>query len=644
LAQAKLGEGTLALSLLDESRRVFHEAGLAAFAGIAALQRASLHLDGGDWSAAAEEAERAEASFVERGLVVRHAQAAIIRARALLGLGRREEAAELARSALALAQNHDVLWLAHECHHVLATVARAGNDAGRALDEYRAAVESVERTQSRLSTELRVNFLEDKLHVYQDAIDHCLDLGKAELAFEYLERAKSRALLDYLAGNPGVRIGGHDPASRELANELARLREEHNWLYSRLYGYGLAERVGETPDALERLRAAVADRERRIALVLERLHLRQPDESAGAAPRCSYRTARAALDEGTVLLEYYLRAGGGAVFVASAEGLTVVPLATSPGEVAQLLNRWQLNLDAAARAIGVGALLDGLERNARGILEALYRALVQPVAEYLEGRERVVVIPYGPTHAVPFHALHDGRRYLLERATVSTCPSSALLELCVGRPRRAPRRAVVLAHSDGGRLTHVLEEARTVAALMPGQSYLEEAATRAALVGAAARHGVVHLAAHGEARLDNPAFAHVRLADGQLSMVDVFNLELDGALVTLSACESGRSAVTGGDELIGLSRGFLHAGASTLVQSLWRVEDESTACLMGRFYRALGDGRAKDVALREAQLDLLESGTSHPYFWAPFQLVGDGGPLWAAAREPVAASRSSSRM
>ncbi len=95
----------------------------------------------------------------------------------------------------------------------------------------------------------------------------------------------------------------------------------------------------------------------------------------------------------------------------------------------------------------------------------------------------------------------------------------------------------------------------------------------------------MHLAAHGEARLDNPTFAHLQLADGQLTTADVFNLALDGALVTLSACETGRSVVTGGDELIGLARGFLYAGAATLVQSLWRVEDGSTARLMERFYR-----------------------------------------------------------
>jgi CHAT domain-containing protein len=182
----------------------------------------------------------------------------------------------------------------------------------------------------------------------------------------------------------------------------------------------------------------------------------------------------------------------------------------------------------------------------------------------------------------------------------------------------------VLAYSDGGRLPGVLDEARMVSALLPGACYVEAAATRDRLVDAPG-HAVVHLAAHGEARLDNPVFAYVKLADGQLGVADVFNLRLDGALVTLSACEMGQNAVAGGDELVGLSRGFLYAGASTLVQSSWRVEDRSTAELMARFYRALSAGRPKGAALREAQLALLGDGAP-PYVWGAFQLIGDFGP------------------
>jgi CHAT domain-containing protein len=189
--------------------------------------------------------------------------------------------------------------------------------------------------------------------------------------------------------------------------------------------------------------------------------------------------------------------------------------------------------------------------------------------------------------------------------------------------------ALVVACSNGGTLPYVLEEAEAISALLPGRCLVDAEATRAAFIKAAPHYGIVHLVAHGEARLDNPTFAHLRLADGQLNPSDVFNLELDGALVTLSACETGRGVVMGGDELIGLSRGFLYAGAATVVQSLWRVEDGSTARMMEQFYQGLCAGQSRGAALRQAQRELLanpETGV-HPYFWAPFQLIGASGSL-----------------
>ncbi len=289
----------------------------------------------------------------------------------------------------------------------------------------------------------------------------------------------------------------------------------------------------------------------------------------------------------------------------------------------RLLSAWQLNIDAAAVAAGEPERLVALRPNAVAILQSLYRALLQPVERHVAECERLVVIPYGLLHRVPFQALHDGKRHLVQSHEVLTCPSTALLRLCAGRSRQsASRSALVVANSDGGRLPRVLDEARVVAELLPGECFVEEQATRSAVIERAPHHSVVHLAAHGEARLDNPTFAHLKLADGQLATADVFNLDLDGALVTLSACETGRSAILAGDELIGLSRGFLYAGAATLVQSLWRVEDESTARLMARFYESIRDGVPPAAGLRSAQLALLADGDAHPYLWAPFQVIG----------------------
>jgi CHAT domain-containing protein len=379
---------------------------------------------------------------------------------------------------------------------------------------------------------------------------------------------------------------------------------------------------------------AIQERERRIGGMFERLALadaRDPADNPLLPPGVAIE--RPALDDGTVILEYLVHDGGGLVFVLTSDGLTVAPLAADTVTIHRHLDFWQLNLERTIRSVADRGRLTVAADQARGLLERLYRALLAPVAAHLVGRDRLIVIPYGPTHALPFAALHDGQHYLIERLEVSVCPSSSLLQLCAERARLARPGALVLAHSDDGRLPHVREEARLVASVLAGDCFIDERATRTVLEDAAPRHGVLHLAAHGEARLDNPAFAYIQLADGHLSTADVFGLPLDGALVTLSACETGRGVVTGGDEVIGLSRGFLYAGAATVIQSLWRVEDGSTASLMAHFYRALGEGQAKGTALRAAQLALLheERTAGHPFFWAPFQLVGDSGPLLGVA-------------
>jgi len=133
--------------------------------------------------------------------------------------------------------------------------------------------------------------------------------------------------------------------------------------------------------------------------------------------------------------------------------------------------------------------------------------------------------------------------------------------------------------------------------------------------------GKLHIAAHGIFRSDNPMFSSLKLGDSWLNLFDIFNLQLGAELTVLSACETGMSAVWEGDELLGLARGFLYAGTPSLLVSLWTVNDRSTAKLMRRFYEGLQRGLSKARALREAVLTV-KAEFSHPYYWAPFILMG----------------------
>jgi len=157
--------------------------------------------------------------------------------------------------------------------------------------------------------------------------------------------------------------------------------------------------------------------------------------------------------------------------------------------------------------------------------------------------------------------------------------------------------------------------------LSAGTVLIDDEATVDALVRNAPGCGVVHLACHGLFRAENPMFSGLRLGDRWVTAAEVMELDLPGSLVTLSACESGRSRVVRGDETLGLTWAFLGAGAATMVVSLWLVQDEAAVGLMDSLYRRLAGATSPATALRQAQLETRES-YSHPYFWAPFVLIG----------------------
>ena len=222
---------------------------------------------------------------------------------------------------------------------------------------------------------------------------------------------------------------------------------------------------------------------------------------------------------------------------------------------------------------------------------------------------------------VPFHALFDGEQYLIERFEFSYAPSATVYALCQDREARGRNGAAVFGVDDP-LIPAAMVEARAVAEHLPGsEMHLGKDATISILRDRASEHRALHLACHGLFRSDNPIFSALKLHDGWLTAADAMSLDLSGALVTLSACESGRSEVIEGDEVLGLTRAFLGAGAATLVVSLWLVQDETTAGLMSGWYERLRDGEGRAAALRAAQLELKER-YPHPYYWAPFVLIG----------------------
>jgi CHAT domain-containing protein len=275
-----------------------------------------------------------------------------------------------------------------------------------------------------------------------------------------------------------------------------------------------------------------------------------------------------------------------------------------------------------------------LTDNARGLLQRLYRLLLAPMQQALNRYPKLLVVPHGPLHYLPFHALHDGEGYFVQRHEISYLPSASFLRYS-REVKPATSGALIYGNSWHGKLPNTLHEVEVVANIFNERALVEDEVTVAQLPQLVANARLVHLATHGDFRSDNPLFSGLTIGDGWLTTLDLFNLRLRASLVTLSGCQTGRNVVQGGDELSGLMRALLSAGAASLVLTLWSVEDQATARFMAVMYNKLATGYTKGAALQAAQLQFIEeidqgdarSPLNHPYFWAPFFLVGDPGSL-----------------
>jgi CHAT domain-containing protein len=196
-----------------------------------------------------------------------------------------------------------------------------------------------------------------------------------------------------------------------------------------------------------------------------------------------------------------------------------------------------------------------------------------------------------------------------------------LFALCQEKVTNANRGSLVLGVPDE-RAPEIAAEANSVAALLPeSELYLGESASSGVLRRRGLDVELLHIATHGIYRQDNPMFSAIRLGDGNLNLYDLYQLRLGAKLVTLSGCATGMNFVAAGDELLGLQRGLFYAGATSLLLSLWDVHDQSTAELMQEFYKNYIHTGDMAASLQIAMRSLREQ-NPHPYYWAPFVLVG----------------------
>lgn len=513
--------------------------------------------------------------------------------------------------------------LLYQAEFLMGQIARALGKEEDAYQSYSRSRRAVERLRGSLrGEEIKLAFFQNKLEVYENLVDLCLRRHNSfEEVFGYIEQAKSRTLADLLT-HPMHTPSADDHGQSDLVRSIRNLREELNWYYN------LIEREQLRPEERSQERIKLLEREARtreadlMRAVKEATIAEAHEAGLEVVSTVSLEQIRAALPSDAALIEYFRVQDRYLACVLTRDDLQITPVTVQP-RVQKLLQLLQFQMSKfRLDPEYVKTFHQSLLGATLGHLKVLYQELIAPIRSQLNSRH-LVFVQHGLLHYVPFHALHDGESHLIDRFTISYAPSASVYALCQTKPANTSGNPLILGIPDA-QTPSIQTEVEALGSMLPNASlFMGEHATEEVLRTHGQTSRIVHIATHGYFRQDNPMFSSIRLGKSHLSLYDIYHLRLPAELVVLSGCATGLNVVTPGDELIGLVRGLLQAGAQSLVLSLWDVHDESTKDFMLGFYSRLQQGQSKAEAMQSAMLEL-RAHHPHPYHWAPFSLIGKG--------------------
>lgn len=641
VASFRLGQGNQAFSFLTQARELFTLQHNEVWTAHTNLQIVEMLLQEGQGTLAQALLKDVIAVYQRHGLALNYAYAQILMARLYLESGQPEQALSILSETERALGEIKPPWLIQRIQTLCGQAYESSGERAHAYQAYRRAAEVVESMAVTLPVEEhRMAFISDKMAPYEGLVFLLLSQKNAVEAFSWVERAKSRALLEHLTSEIKPRSYAQDAADRQRFERLRFLRQELNWLYTCLLR-GSGPRGENRLFRPEEIWKEIQGRERAVAELWRALDTRYAESlSLQHVLPVSVDQIQAALPGDTALVEYFLARGQILAFLVTPYGIQARPLGASLEQVKPLLEELTFHLSKFYYGKEYYQRhQDVLLAFAQSRLARLYELLFAPLEAELAAFENLIVIPHGPLHALPFQALYDYDHYLVERKAISYAPSAAVLRFCWEKDVPLADESALFVGVPQAGLESIEKEVKTLSTCWPRATVLlGKDATLEQLRRLSPQYGLIHLAAHGSFRPDAPLLSGIHLADGWLAARDVYEMELRAGLITLSACESGRGRVSGGDEVVGLARSFLYAGAASLVVSLWMVHDEAMMFLMENFYRALITSASRARALQYAQREALAC-YRHPYFWAPLILIGSDGRCSVASKTPASANR-----
>jgi tetratricopeptide (TPR) repeat protein len=625
IAISQQGRYKQALESFDRAQDLFIKEGNPLWPPLIDLYKALVLYEAGENDGAEDLASKALDYFGNSVLPSKAALCELLLAALELRSSDPEEARRYCSAALSRLTHIDSP-ATYQAYFMLGQSEEASGNIELARQAYEQAFRKLEDLRSHLGKEeLKIAFLKNKLAVYEGLVVTSLAVSfgarAQKEAFAYIEQAKSRSLADLIAFRASSLTSREPEALSPAMGEFRDLRQKLNWTYHQIELEELNP-SGSSQDRIQQLRHL--SRRYEDALVKAFSQVQNADREFASlqnAKTVSVEELQKILPPNSMLLEYYTARNRFYVCLVSPNGFKIVPL-SGVVEVREKLRLLQLQL--AKFRLGVDyirRLEKPLLQATQAHLEELYTLLIAPIRDQIAA-EHLIIVPHAFLHYLPFHALSDGERYLIDDFSVSYAPSSSIFAVCQEKQKATVDGDTLVMAVPDARAPFIEEEARFVAAAMGNSRlFMGAEATEERLRAYGPKSQFIHIATHGYFRQDNPMFSSIRLGNSLLSLFDLYQLRFDAELVTLSGCGTGMNVVIGGDELIGLVRGLLYAGAQTLMVSLWEVHDQSTAEFMRDFYQDYKISANKANALRNAVLKLKQK-HRHPYYWAAFALVG----------------------
>ena len=511
-----------------------------------------------------------------------------------------------------------ILW---KCHFSLGKVYEKLDNLSEAYNAYNKAIEIIENMRNDFQVdEIKRDFMKDKIEVYEYMIDLLIRMKKEEEAFNFNEKARGRAFLDILANQKVDIFYGLSP---QLQKKEAELKNQIQHLLSNVTQEKSKDISEQRSIFLEKSNKKIQSLQFQYKDIIEQIKLENSEYMTfiSVSP-FELKDIQSFLDKDTAIFEYFLTEDRVYLWIIGSEEFNTVIIEKNRDEIEELIRDY--------REIAFENMtIEKLESNEwQNYSKKLYNILFKGGEKFISGKERVIISPHRILHYLPFHTLIDDKgKTLIEKFEVSYLPSSSILKFCQEKNTLTKDRllAFQLGNFKVGNfspLPGTEKELVKIKDLFPEcEVYSEVDMKKEVLKNIGKDYDILHFATHGILEPDAPLFSSLIFADRPLNVYEIFGLDLSASLITLSACRTALSEDANGDELIGLSRAFICAGSPSICSSLWSVSDESTGELMERFYFHLREMN-KSEALKRAQIDLMKK-YEHPFFWAPFILIGD---------------------